>query len=1072
MAKVMLIDATHPEETRVAVADGRKLEEFDVEIASRRPLKGNIYLAKVTRVEPSLQAAFVEYGGNRHGFLAFSEIHPDYYRIPVADREALMRDAAFEEDALEAEENEEQAQRERGQERGGRNRRDRGRHRRGGRHAGRGGETPDAQAESNSAEISVGDDHDVSSAGDEAHGGWSDEGAPQGHAAHDHADYDQPDYEQRERGPGADVTAADEAGAADAGEAWDDDHGESDPAGSDDGDRSYHDVIEQEPMALETPRFELRGEAQQDSLPTQAESPSQFAARDAGDGDDGHAGAVIEGGNGGVDADLPAPGHGELVEVQTSQEVVDVVGGEEPAQQDDPELDEEQARRRRARNLRRYKIQEVIKRRQILLVQVTKEERGNKGAALTTYLSLAGRYCVLMPNTDRGGGISRRITSVNDRKRLKSIIDDLDAPDGMAVIVRTAGMERAKPEIKRDFEYLLRLWDEIREVTLKSTAPALIYEEASLIKRSIRDLYTQDIGDIVVAGDEAYRAARAFMRALAPSHLRRVQHYRDASQPLFQRYQIESQISAIHEPVVHLKSGGYIVINQTEALVAIDVNSGRATRERNIEETALRTNSEAAEEVARQLRLRDLAGLIVIDFIDMEENRNNASVERRLKEALKNDRARIQIGRISTFGLLEMSRQRLHPSLVEASTEMCPHCRGSGRMRSVESTALHVLRMVEEEIARSFTPGATIFVPTSVALFILNHKRTSIDDIEQRRGVRIYLQADDDLTPPEYRLERIKMLNPGEEVLKRMAPPPVIEEEEELPPEEFETEATEAEPVESADEEAPAGGQPSERGGRRRRRRRGRGGKFRADEFTESSGPEDGAEGAAPRSAPAEQPGGEVEQIAQEFGGDEADDGEDEADGGTEGATEGSEELTADGQPRRRRRRGRRGGRRRSRRPQDGQEAGFAAEGAAEDGTPYEAAVPGLGDQPDLPDELPVQWAQRVPALGAGEPAAEAYAEPAAHAADALPEAVTAEEPQAKRRTRRPRRREEEPALEMAGTEGVAAAPVRVAEPEAAIPTAPTGTADAGSAASAEGGSGEAESDQQPKRGWWRRLME
>ena len=340
----------------------------------------------------------------------------------------------------------------------------------------------------------------------------------------------------------------------------------------------------------------------------------------------------------------------------------------------------------------------------------------------------------------------------------------------MAVIVRTAGMERAKPEIRRDFEYLLRLWDEIREVTLKSSAPALIYEEASLIKRSIRDLYTRDIGDIIVAGEEWYRAARDFMRTLTPSHTRRVQAYRDQSQPLFQRYQIESQIAAIHEPVVHLRSGGYIVLNQTEALVAIDVNSGRATRERNIEETALRTNVEAAEEVARQLRLRDLAGLIVIDFIDMEENRNNAQVERRLKEALKNDRARIQIGRISTFGLLEMSRQRLHPSLVEASTEACAHCHGTGRVRSVESTALHVLRMAEEEIARSFSPGVTIFVPTAVALFMLNHKRRAIEEMEQRRGVRVYLQADDELTPPEYRLDRIKQLNPGEEVQPRALP--------------------------------------------------------------------------------------------------------------------------------------------------------------------------------------------------------------------------------------------------------------------------------------------------------------
>jgi len=1054
MAKVMLIDATHPEETRVAVADGRKLEEFDVEIASRRPLKGNIYLAKVTRVEPSLQAAFVEYGGNRHGFLAFSEIHPDYYRIPVADREALMRDAAEEEDEIAAEEAQEPAPQ---QERGGRNRRGRNRRSRGG----RGGE---GRAEAQpAAEISV-DDADAPGAAED----WS--AGPEGHdhfeADHPEADlpeYEQPDYEQGPEASAA-VSASEEPGEPSAVQSWDRREPIAAPLQAEDRDTDIQTVSEQEPMALETPRFELRGEPREEALPAQSATPSGIAAEQDSAAGDLEPGAVIEAGNG-TEAELPPPAHGELVEVQTSEEVFDVVGGEEPAQQDDPELDEEQARRRRARNLRRYKIQEVIKRRQILLVQVTKEERGNKGAALTTYLSLAGRYCVLMPNTDRGGGISRRITSVNDRKRLKSIIDDLDAPEGMAVIVRTAGMERAKPEIKRDFEYLLRLWDEIREVTLKSTAPALIYEEASLIKRSIRDLYTQDIGDIVVAGDEAYRAARAFMRALAPSHLRRVQHYRDAAQPLFQRYQIESQISAIHEPVVHLKSGGYIVINQTEALVAIDVNSGRATRERNIEETALRTNSEAAEEVARQLRLRDLAGLIVIDFIDMEENRNNASVERRLKEALKNDRARIQIGRISTFGLLEMSRQRLHPSLAEASTEMCPHCRGSGRVRSVESTALHVLRMVEEEIARSFSPGATIFVPTSVALFILNHKRPAIDDIEQRRGVRIYLQADDELTPPEYRLERIKMLNPGEEVVKRIAAPaPMIEEEEEeIPVEEFEAEAPEAEVAETAEEDAVAG-QPSERGGRRRRRRRGRGGKFRADEFTESAGDE-GAEvaRAEPPQHPGQHPGAQVEQIAQEFGGDEAEEAEDEIEGADAGA-EGSEELTADGQPRRRRRRGRRGGRRRSRRGQEGDvepgREGFAA-GAlpAEDGA-YEAPVPGLGEQPDLPDELPVQWAQRVAPLAG----AELQAEPTAEAAV---EAAPAEEPQTKRRTRRPRRREEEPALETVGAENVAAH-VEPAEPAPAAPVAPPAAEVVEISAPAE-----TADDQQPKRGgWWRRLIE
>ena len=1050
MAKVMLIDATHPEETRVAVADGRKLEEFDVEIASRRPLKGNIYLAKVTRVEPSLQAAFVEYGGNRHGFLAFSEIHPDYYRIPVADREALLRDAADEQDEIAAADEIAEAQ------------------------AARDQAANDAadRAPSAAAPIDQPDHHgfsettpeplstsespaEISHGGEEEHGdaSWSSARAPLRDATPSDDHLSDPPTSRWQSG--ADVVASPEAETTGAALPWE--QAESAVAS--------REPAEHEPMALETPRFELRGEPVAEALPTQAESPSSVTStresgHEAGTGGN-PASIVIESGNGnGGDTELPPPSHGELVEVQTSPEVVDVVGGEEPAQQDDPELDEEQARRRRMRNLRRYKIQEVIKRRQILLVQVTKEERGNKGAALTTYLSLAGRYCVLMPNTDRGGGISRRITSVNDRKRLKSIIDDLDAPEGMAVIVRTAGMERAKPEIKRDFEYLLRLWDEIREVTLKSTAPALIYEEASLIKRSIRDLYTRDIGDIVVAGDEAYRAGRAFMRALAPSHLRRVQHYRDTSQPLFQRYQIESQIAAIHEPVVHLKSGGYIVINQTEALVAIDVNSGRATRERNIEETALRTNSEAAEEIARQLRLRDLAGLIVIDFIDMEENRNNASVERRLKEALKNDRARIQIGRISTFGLLEMSRQRLHPSLVEASTESCPHCRGSGRVRSVESTALHVLRMAEEEIARNFSPGVTIFVPGSVALFILNHKRASIDDIEQRRGVRIYLQADDELTPPEYRLERIKMLNPGEEVQKRIAAEaPVIEDEiDDIPPEELEAETAEAEVAETAEDEPQQGGGQSERGGRRRRRRRGRGGKFRADEFTESSGPEDGAEvapAARPEPAPRTQPA-----AAQAGEADEADDGDDDADG----ATDGGEEVAADGdQPRRRRRRGRRGGRRRSRRGQEqgqdqGQEFGTQPSAASGQSSAFEGPVPGLGEQPDLPDELPVQWAQRMPALGNGETATDA----AAPVAEAAPD-VVADEPQAKRRTRRPRRREDEPALEMAGAESAAPAPLQRAEREE--------PASAASAQAAESASGEP-GDQQPKRGWWRRLIE
>ena len=553
MSQRMLIDAAHAEEIRVAVLKGNRLEDFDFETATKKQLKGNIYLAKVTRVEPSLQAAFVDYGGNRHGFLAFNEIHPDYYRIPIADREALL--------------------------------------------------------------------------------------------------------------------------------------------------------------------------AQEKAL----------AERNA------------EGGNG-----TERTEGGEL----------ETIGGD----------DEEEVAPRRIRPPRPYKIQEVTKRRQILLVQVVKEERGNKGAALTTYLSLAGRYCVLMPNTQRGGGISRKITSLKDRRRLKSILEEFEMPDGMSVIVRTAGMERSKAEIKRDLEYLMRLWDEIRTVTLQSTAPTLIYEEANLIKRAIRDLYDRDIDEILVEGDEGYRAAKEFMRMLTPSHAKRVHQYKDDLIPLFHRFQVEGQIDAIHSPTVQLRSGGYIVIMPTEALVSIDVNSGRATKERNIEETALRTNLEAAEEIARQLRLRDLAGLIVIDFIDMEEPRNNAAVERRLKEAMRVDRARIQIGRISPFGLLELSRQRLQPSLVEATMQHCARCGGSGWVRSVESAALRVLRGLEEEGIRQRSAELKLTVPATIALYLLNQKRASLAEIERRYRFAVAVDIDDMLIPPSFRLERMRTIEAGEPPATTVSP--------------------------------------------------------------------------------------------------------------------------------------------------------------------------------------------------------------------------------------------------------------------------------------------------------------
>jgi ribonuclease E len=526
-------------------------------------------------------------------------------------------------------------------------------------------------------------------------------------------------------------------------------------------------------------------------------------------------------------------------------------------------------------------------------VQVVKEERGNKGAALTTYLSLAGRYCVLMPNTNRGGGVSRKITSLADRRRLKDILEELDIPEGMGVIVRTAGAERSKAEIKRDYEYLLRLWNEIRDLTLRSTAPALIYEEANLIKRSIRDLYTRDIDEVLVEGEEGYRTAKAFMRTLMPSHAKRVQPYRDPQIGLFHRFQVESQIDAIHSPVAQLRSGGYLVINQTEALVAIDVNSGRSTRERNIEETALRTNLEAAEEIARQLRLRDLAGLIVIDFIDMEEHRNQIAVERRLKEALKNDRARIQVGRISPFGLLEMSRQRLRPSLTETSTQPCPHCGGTGFIRSVESTALHVLRSIEEEGIRRRSAEICVYVPTTVALYILNQKRDSLHQIESRYTLRVMVARDDSLIPPAFRLERLRPYGAGEAPPLRpiQAPASMEYDEEDEEGEESEAEldaAGETGAAEAGGESEPDHAADDERGRRRRRRRR------RRDEGREAR------HGASPADD-------ETESIGANGAGSEEQDEAAPAEAAREGDGEGEAE-------RRRRRRGRRGGRLRPRR--------------------------------------------------------------------------------------------------------------------------------------------------------------
>ena len=850
MAKRMLIDATHPEETRVVVLNGNRLEEFDFESSTKKQVKGNIYLAKVTRVEPSLQAAFVDYGNHRHGFLAFSEIHPDYYKIPVGDREPNDLDPVQQEG--ETHETEPEAASEEGVSL-----------------AAALPEpvpvpaTPDASEDegSDASGSHVLEPADLSPQQAEAAGGE--------HAA-----------EMVSSRP--DETFANEAVAE---VPWE--SAPREPEGA------PKDAITPEPTASfgwgESPlRADVPGDPEigaTDATTPEPPAPNVVQIAAALAGRDDVAASSFEFATEAAQPDMlaaPEPsttavlaeGEGEVVEA------VETLGGDEF----------EEAEHQRSRTVRHYKIQEVVKRRQIMLVQVTKEERGTKGAALTTYLSLAGRYCVLMPNTARGGGVSRKITSIADRRRLKDILEDLDIPEGMGVIVRTAGAERSKAEIKRDYEYLLRLWNEIRDLTLRSTAPALIYEEGNLIKRSIRDLYTRDIDEVLVEGEEGYRTAKAFMKMLMPSHAKRVQPYRDPQIGLFHRFQVESQIDAIHSPIVQLRSGGYVVINQTEALVAIDVNSGRSTRERNIEETAVRTNLEAAEEIARQLRLRDLAGLIVIDFIDMEEHRNQSAVERRLKEALKNDRARIQVGRISAFGLLEMSRQRLRPSLVETSTQPCPHCGGTGLIRSTESTALYVLRSIEEEGMRRRSAEICVYVPTTVALYILNQKRNSLVQLEARYAIRVLLAQDDALIPPAFRLERLRAYAAAEPAALPAAPLTQAsvpdEEEEEID-----------EPAEEAAKSSDAERESGEAHGRSRRRRRRR----RHHE----------EEPASQFAAPTAQSGDEGAEDETDLAGENTRSESEEIDGDEESDAE-----------RRRRRRGRRGGRRRVRR-EGGAEPGF-----------------------------------------------------------------------------------------------------------------------------------------------------
>ncbi len=863
MSKKMLIDATHAEETRVVVVDGNLVEEFDFESENKRQLSGNIYLAKVTRVEPSLQAAFVDYGGNRHGFLAFSEIHPDYYQIPVADREALIaEEIAIAQQEAEEEEKEKPKRR---------RRRSRG------------------KAAANETK---------------------------------------------------DETVSTEAPADDSDEAQPEADGATDAAQGD-GDASAE--------------------------------KSEISALD-----------VVEMGSDDED-DAEDPVFDEAETASEKDENIEAVADDDTA---------EEIRRPRRQRQRRYKIQEVIKVRQILLVQVVKEERGNKGAALTTYLSLAGRYCVLMPNTARGGGISRKITNAADRKKLKEIAGEIEVPTGAGLIIRTAGAKRTKTEIKRDYEYLQRMWEQIRELTLKSIAPAQIYEEGNLIKRSIRDLYSREIDEVLVEGEAGYRTAKDFMKMIMPSHAKNVKHYGDPM-PLFARYQVESYLAGMFNPTVQLKSGGYIVIGVTEALVAVDVNSGKATKEGSIEDTALKTNLEAAEEVARQLRLRDLAGLIVIDFIDMEERKNNAAVEKRFKDKLKTDRARIQVGRISGFGLLEMSRQRLRPGMLEASTQPCASCHGTGLIRSDDSVGLTILRQLEEEGVRRRSREVLVKAPVSIVNFLYNMKREHIAQIEARYGMAVRLEADPHLIAPDFSVEKFKTATRRVEAVSQVVSvnASLMEDlDEELELDETEEETSEVE-TEASEEDKP------KRKRRRRRRRRGRGGEGQNGDGQSGDGQSDDA--AQQDESDASE--GEVVEAA------EAEESKPEAESGE-----------AEEKPKRRRTR---------RKKKDAEEpVAAAAEGGSPDEATEAASEPAVETvEAAEPEEKPKR--RRTRKKKEPEPVAEAPAEAEADApAEASPEPVEEAQPETAEVAETKPDPAPEPEPEMATAE---------AEPEANAPAKP-----------------------------------
>jgi len=926
MATRMLIDARHPEETRVAVLKGNRIEEFDFESADHKQIKGNIYLAKVTRVEPSLQAAFVDFGGNRHGFLAFSEIHPDYYQIPAEDRQALLAEeqaAAEEEAALRAEEDE---------------------------------------------------DDDVLT------------------EDQDDSDEDEAGVEEIDTSEKDDVSTI-EDGQLENGD-YDDTSDDADEDDGEEGDES----------------------SEEDSEDEGEESGDNRRGR-------GRRGRGRRQGRG-------KPGGSDRRRGSRAKEIDDV-----------------RAKRQALR--RRYKIQDVIQRRQVLLVQVVKEERGNKGAALTTYLSLAGRYCVLMPNSSHGGGISRKISNGSDRKRLKQIVSDLTLPKSMGLIVRTAGLQRTKTEIKRDFDYLARLWDEIRERTLGSSAPKMIHSDSDLIKRAIRDIYNREIEEVVVEGEDGYKAAKAFMKLLMPSHARRVKAYSDPV-PLFQRYGAEDQLSAMYDPMVQLKSGGYLIINPTEALVSIDINSGRSTKEHGIEQTALHTNLEAAKEIARQLRLRDMAGLVVIDFIDMEHNSNVRKVERCMKDSLKNDRARIQVGRISSFGLMEMSRQRLRTGVLEATTRTCPHCDGTGLVRTASSAGLSALRFIEDEAAKGKGTVITLYASTEAAVYLLNAKRADLAEIEQRYGVTVQVV-------PEGEDEGAKMRVTSSGPRPTAAPKfdPIVDDDDDDYDAEVDDEEENEEASRNSDDEDE---DDASRNKKRRRRRRGGRNRNRnrdRDENDSEKGNDDG---------------------------DESDDAGDDSESWDDNSDEGEEK------PKRRRRRGGRGrGRKRNSDAEtengndavEGESSGEGDEQEAEAPADAEAETPAEAEA----DEKPKRRTRRKKA----DP--EAAAEEASEEAAENAEAEAEEKPKPKPRTRR---KKAEPEAEVEA-EGAAEEPAEAVEkkPAAKKPAAkkraprkkaaPKAAADEASvtandsdeapAQTGDAGEGDVGEDGEPRRGWWQRTF-